>query len=369
VQSGTLSKRGRWWYLRFYETVLIGSEVVKRQRAVKLAPVDKYPTEASVRFDRLHVPILAPINANSGSPESTLPLADFLDHVYLAHIRATKKPSTFLGYSYRFGLLKPYLGGIELRKVRTVHIDKLLDSVAAGKPGTANTTLKHTKAFLSGAFRFAVRKDLIASNPVREAEAPKGLAPTDSYAYSLPEVQGMLAALPEPARTVVLTAALTGLRVGELAGLRWEDIGTDVLHVRRSIWKGKVVETKTGSSKAAIPLIPLVRDALIEHRRRSAGEFIFSAVRNAKLPLNMDNLKRRQILPAFEKAHLTWHGWHSFRRGTATSLNALGVDDLTISKILRHGDVTVTEKFYIKPVPEESKRAMAKLAKAFKLAK
>jgi integrase len=67
--------------------------------------------------------------------------------------------------------------------------------------------------------------------------------------------------------------------------------------------------------------------------------------------------ERNKVLPA-------WHGWHAFRRGLATNLNKLGVDDLTISRILRHSDVAVTQHIYIEPVSENAQAAMAKIENA-----
>ncbi len=62
----------------------------------------------------------------------------------------------------------------------------------------------------------------------------------------------------------------------------------------------------------------------------------------------------RQILPACESANIQWKGRHGFRRGRATNLHALGVDDLTIQRILRHSNVATTQKCYIKTLPEQS---------------
>ena len=369
MQEGALSKRGRWWYLRFYESVLIGEEVIRRQRAVKLpARIADYPTEKSVRDARLHIPILAPINAGSSAPESTTPLVEFIEYVYLPHIQQTKKPSTHAGYWDSFKILKPYLGNLELRKVRTVDIQRVLDAVADGKM-RANSTFKHFKAFLSAAFTFAIRKGFISINPVYEAEAPDGLPPR-TQAYSLAEVKAMQKILPEPARTIVLTLALTGLRVGELTGLRWDDINFDAeeLTVNRTVWQGKPGETKTFSSQASIPLPQPVKEALLNHRRRSRGEYVFTGARDGK-PIIPDNIKRRVIVPAFQKAGISWRGWHSFRRGTATILKDLAVDDLVISRILRHDDVETTRKLYVKNVHKPARQAMAKLEKAFLAAK
>ena len=59
-----------------------------------------------------------------------------------------------------------------------------------------------------------------------------------------------------------------------------------------------------------------------------------------------------------------WHGFHSFRRGLASTLYGLGVDDLMIQLILRHQDVSVTRKHYIKTTGEQTVSAMAKLEAA-----
>jgi len=70
------------------------------------------------------------------------------------------------------------------------------------------------------------------------------------------------------------------------------------------------------------------------------------------------NVLHDVVLPALEKAEIEWRGYHAFRRGLATNLRSLGVDDLTIMKILRHSDVSVTRGSYIKRVNEKSVEAM-----------
>jgi integrase len=60
------------------------------------------------------------------------------------------------------------------------------------------------------------------------------------------------------------------------------------------------------------------------------------------------------------KAEIAWRGYHAFRRGLATNLRALNVDDLTIKDILRHSDVAVTRASYIKRIDERSVEAMDK---------
>jgi len=78
-------------------------------------------------------------------------------------------------------------------------------------------------------------------------------------------------------------------------------------------------------------------------------------------PMSPNNILRDQIAPALEKADIAWHGYHAFRRGLATNLRALNVDDLTIMEILRHSDVAVTRASYIKRVGQKSIDAMDRL--------
>jgi integrase len=60
-----------------------------------------------------------------------------------------------------------------------------------------------------------------------------------------------------------------------------------------------------------------------------------------------------------------WHGWHAFRRGLATNLHALGVDDKTIQAILRHSNVGLTMNVYVKSLSESQVSAMELVGEEF----
>ena len=195
----------------------------------------------------------------------------------------------------------------------------------------------------------------------------------------------MLAVLPEPAHTMVATAAFTGLSRSEIRGLTWEAFGEDELHVLRSIVAGRVQETKTRARKAPVAVLPSLAQVLKRHRERQGNPETGPIFRTGKgTPLDPNNLLHDQILPALnrcatckrsEKKHAAnvaheyrrdpsiplWHGWHAFRRGLATNLHRLGVQDKTIQAILRHSNVAVTQACYIKTASQDSVRAMAAL--------
>ena len=173
----------------------------------------------------------------------------------------------------------------------------------------------------------------------------------ETHAYTLDEVTAILAVLDEPARTVALLASLSGLGPAELMGLRWEDFTGDSLNVQRNVWNGHVMTTKTLTRKSAVPVLPIVAEALEEQRARTGGEgFIFPSKSDKGTPVSLDNVYYRDVKPELEEAKIEWHGWYAFRRGIATNLYALGAPDKTVQAILRHANVATTMAYYVKPV-------------------
>jgi Periplasmic sensor domain/Phage integrase family len=153
----------------------------------------------------------------------------------------------------------------------------------------------------------------------------------------------------QPAYTIVALAALSGLRRSELRGLLWENYDSTEIAVTRSVWEGYVNEPKTKKSKAPVPVIPAlakILDAYRAHCGNPTSGVMFASSKGT--PLNLNNVLNRSILPALRKAGCEWHGWHAFRRGLGSNLAELGVEDLTIQRILRHASVGVTRQHYIK---------------------
>ena len=107
-----------------------------------------------------------------------------------------------------------------------------------------------------------------------------------------------------------------------------------------------------------VPIIQPLR-VLLDAVKPKHG-FIFTGSRGAAIDL--ENLADRVVKPALAAHGLKWHGWHAYRRGLASNLKQMGVDDLTIQAILRHQDVSTTRRFYIKTVPQQVTDAMQQYA-------
>ena len=246
-----------------------------------------------------------------------------------------------------------------MREVRTWDVEKLLQRTAS-ESDLSRATLKHVKSVLSAIFTHAKRCGAINGvNPVRDVSIPKGRESEDTYAYSLEEIFRMLDVLPDPAATVIAAAAFTGLRKGEVRGMRWENLHDDEMKVTHSIWNRHIGDPKTKASKAPIPVIaPLLK--FLERHRANKGNpengWVFSS--SIGSPLHLDNLVRREIRPLLERAKVEWHGWHAFRRGLATNLQRLGVPIKIAQRLLRSADFATVANYYVKVVDDDAKEAM-----------
>jgi integrase len=237
-----------------------------------------------------------------------------------------------------------------------VDAQRLLDSTQL-----SHESLCRIKTGMSALFSYAVRLGFVKVNPIRDTKVEGRRSSFNGHAYTLADVKWMLERLPEPARTIVGVAAFSGLREAEIRGLKWEDYDQNFIYVRRSLWRRNVSDTKTPSSEASVPVISTLKKMLDDHKKRSAGEWIFTGPKK-KFSLNLDNVSRRDIKPVIGER---WRGWHAFRRGLGTTLFELGVPAETAKVILRHSAVAVTQKHYIKlKAAKEGLAAMNVLQKA-----
>ena len=368
-QEGYLYRKGSLWLLRYYDSELASDGSVRRvQKTKKLATIGPECPHKTAARD-LAREFLKTINLARNPPESAMTVIRFTEDRYLPFVEEQKRISTFHGYRNMWRrYLKPRCD-IMLREFRTVDGERLLQSIAK-EHNLTSTTLAHIKAFLSGVFRFAKRQGVTDSeNPMRDVVLPKGKVAGETHAYSLQEITQMLHVLPEPASTIIAVAAFTGIRKGELRGLRWENYDGEQVLISQSFWRGHALEPKTRQSKAPVPVVAQLAQRLDLHRSLSGnpanGLMFPSAVGK---PINLDALAAETIVPLVTNAGVRWRGWHAFRRGLATNLHRLGISDKTIQRILRHSNVSVTQSCYIKTADSEVADAMQQLERSLEYA-
>jgi integrase len=369
LQRGSIRHHHGSWTLFYYDTILADNKPVRKLVSKRLASVgDDYPTKRSVLL--LAEKILAPLNAGTQVPESTMSVLAFIENVYLPYVKNELRPSTYKDYNDIVRVhLKKRLGDTRLRDFRTVHGQRLLRDIT----GVGHTSLLRIKSLLSGVFKHAKREGFLdGENPMRDVSAPGRSAKFKGPAYTISDIENHLTAVgrkDKKASTVIMTAAFTGMRESEIRGLRWADYDGHSLVVRRSIWRTIVNQPKTQSSEASVPVLPLLQKALNDHRARVNGrddQYIFAGERRGT-PLNLANLARRVIVPALAdysneiQQHVEWKGWHAYRRGLATNLRSAGVDAKVAQAILRHSSVALTLNIYTQVPDKDARQALQKI--------
>lgn len=350
MQKGYIFQLHGAWHLRYRAN--------GKQKSERLAPFcDQYRTIKSVR--PLAEKILHPINEGR-QPTETQTLQRFVEGLYLPHAKQHKRPSTYRGYANLYkAQIAGRIGGMKLATFRTVDGQQLLDKIAA-ETDLSHRSLTHIKNLLSAIFKFAKRTGLIDVNPIADTEIPKGKPSGRTHACSLKEIETMLATLNGSARVAVMVGAWTGLSLAELRGLKWEDIEGDHLTVKRTYWHQIEGPTKTEARQNAVHLLPVVREALAEHRKKNPHTvWVFEGPKET--PLDLATLGSKHIKTALEGTGVKWYGFHALRRGLGTRLFAKDVPIEIVSAILRHGSVHVTRKHYVKTLPESIVDAMKKL--------
>ena len=158
------------------------------------------------------------------------------------------------------------------------------------------------RAFLSGVYTFAIQQGLLTVNPVRHTKAGGRTEKLDGETYSFAEIKTMCRYLPEPAKTVVATAAFTGMTRSELVRLRRKVINID--------GRQYVGPLKTDARAGGIPVINVLQVALAAYRKKyppMLTGYVFRSTRDGR-SLNLDNLVRREILPVLGDHNVEWKG-------------------------------------------------------------
>jgi len=400
-QKGTIVKKNGWWVLRYRATARENGIARRVLRAKRLGLVAEFPPKRHRGRDGKDVPnaiantaseFLANLNKQErGSSDASLVrLGEFVETVFLPFIKAQRRPSTYKNCSdiWRVHLKaraeKSWLRDIQtfdvqtwLNEIETTDLvreltdeeKKLSDEELAELKETLRLThssLARIKSFLSGVFKHALQMGFLSGvNPATGTSIPKGKDSAETHAYELRTIQKIMGVLPEPASTIIALAGIAGLRRGEIRGLLWENYSGQTLRVTQSIWNSHVNTPKTPASQDDVPVIPALKTKLDLWRLRCgnpASGLIFPS--STGTPIELNNVLNRVILPALQKARIPWHGYHAFRRGLATNLHDAGVNDLTIQRILRHSDVSVTRRAYIKRLPQQATDAMEKIQTA-----
>lgn len=301
---------------------------------------------------------------NGGAPllRSTT-LGEFLDR-WLDHITPTRSPTTVRGYRFKVKRITAKLGRVRLEKLTAQHLDRTYREWL--EEGLDPSTVHHLHRVLSAALRQAVEWGLLPAavtgraSPPQRRDQPKQIP--------APEVvQRLIAVADERGQPIfaaaIAIAATTGLRRGELAGLRWNDIDFEScrLHVRRSIKNdldGSWIAGPPKAHQARRVALDTFTLAVLDELRTGAQKWADDAgvaVAADGYVLTLDPSGVKPMRPdTFSQGFaricrasgVTGVSLHTLRHFSASMLIASGRDVRTIAGRLGHSDASTTLRVY-----------------------
>ena len=312
-------------------------------------------------------------------------LAVFLED-WLASVHSRLRPSTWDSYKRNIDAhITPALGATPLQALTPTALNRLYADLLSGgrrdgRGGLSPRTVRYCHTILRCALKDAVRWNLAARNVADSADPPRGAATRAKTmkTWSAAELHNFLRHVEdERLYAALLLAATTGMRRGEILGLRWRDIDLSAARIavritlitihNRLEWS----TPKTERGRRSVALDPGTVDALRAHRARQAEErlawgaayhdhgLVFA--KEDGTPIHPDYLTklfdRKSRALGLPRIRL-----HDLRHTHATLALQAGIHPKIISERLGHSDITLTLNTYSHAIPALEERAATTIA-------
>ena len=296
-----------------------------------------------------------------------LPVGKYLDSWLKDSVQDTVRLTTYQGYERIVRLhIKPTLESIKLDRLTSHHVRGLYREKLEVDLAPRVVQLIHTT--LHKALKQAVADDLIPRNVTESVKAPRPVS-KEMQPLSPDQARALLkAARGEKLEALYILALTTGMRQGELLGLKWEDIDmeTGILHVRRTLSTAmgegfSFNPPKTAKSRRSIrsPQLALVslrrhRAVQLEERIKVArlwkdNDLVFTT--GVGTPISRSDLITRSFKPLLQRSGLPDIRFHDLRHTCATLLLGKGVHVKLVQELLGHSTIAVTLDTYSHVLP------------------
>jgi integrase len=372
------------WLFRWRERC---SDGTLRERNKVIGTVEEYP----IKSKKLHEAVTRlRVNINTDGPTelTSITMAKAVDH-YTVHELADcgAEGKAYSTRSRKTQLLSrwvvPHWGKVELRAIKTVAVEQWLKTLVTAKFGKpkplAGGTREKIRDAMSSIFNHAIRWELTDRNPITGPTKRSGVRVSAKRERTpeileIQEMQLLLAALGIRERAMLFLDMPSGLRRGELAGLKWEDFDFKKLHVSvtRSLVDQHVGPVKTETSRKLMPIDEFVaRELLAWHAvtpYKKPSHYVWATDANragakrGKQPVWLSTVMRDYIQPMARKLGIQKKvSWHTFRHTFSSILKGNGEDVKVVQELLRHSTSRMTLDTYTQALGPDKRAAQSKV--------
>ena len=350
-QRGSLFLRGNRWVIRYREDVMEEGQIRRRiLRSVVIGANKKdptgqlpwYPTQSLAWRSPEIKKLLNEVNSVTHRPRFGFDFAGFA-RLWIGHVLKQHKPSTQVSIqSHIRNHLNPFFGEYNLREIDAEMVQEFISSRKCA-PKTVTNLFKSLRMM----WRTARAWGYVSHNPLEGVVLAKVGNPQRPV-FTLEEMRRIIAAAREPYQTIYWIASETGLRAGELLGLRVSDLDLKrgLVAVQQSLWRGKVQQPKTENAVRLFALSPQLvahLPSFLEQWRPNNLNLLFST-RNGT-PLAYHDVLIHQLRPLLKRLGIERAGMHAFRHGNATMMDRIGVPMRVRQQRLGHANESMTRHY------------------------
>ena len=366
IGAGIVQQPNGTYFARFVDKC--GKRRTKRSK--KLQEVKQWLADATY------------IDQHSDLDQATDMLVDAWFDYWIGIKKQTVRPNTVRNYSERYERnIKGVIGNKLLTDVKPIHCQKIFSDMA--DEGYKTTTIYQTRIALYNMFEFARENDVLIANPCKKSLKSDMGKPSDKKEALTIDVQKKFleAVVGYSYENQYRFVLQTGLRTGELIGLKWSDIDFEnrTMKIERTMeYRYKVGEWRVGppKSKSGYRTIPLTDEAIrILENQRSKNkslklvpmewkDIVFlcrkgTPVKNSTYDTGLFKYCDRVGIPRFSM--------HVLRHTFATRCIEGGMKPKTLQKILGHSNIGITMNLYVHITEDEKHREIDLVADALKV--
>jgi len=372
------------WLFRWRERCTDGTQ---RERNKVIGTIEEYPTK-SKKLHEVVTRLRVNINTDGPTELTSITMAKAVEHYSIHELTdCGAEGKAYSTRSRKTQLLNrwvvPHWGKVELRAIKTVAVEQWLKTLVTtkfGKPKLlAGGTREKIRDAMCSIFNHAIRWELTDRNPITGPTKGSGVRVSAKRERTpdileIQEVQLLLAALGIRERAMVFLDMPSGLRRGELAGLKWEDFDFKKLHVSvtRSLVDQHVGPVKTEASRKLMPIDEfVVRDLLAWYAvtpYKKPSDYIWATDANragakrGKQPVWLSTVMRDYIQPMARSLGIEKKmSWHTFRHTFSSILKGNGEDVKVVQELLRHSTSRMTLDTYTQALGPDKRAAQSKV--------
>jgi integrase len=354
-----------------------------------IGPVSEYPLNSKKLQDVL-LGLRMKVNMDPSTRLGPITISALVEHYERIELAEPEDEESGRAYSTRTRLkwllhrwVLPRWGKLNINDIKAVAVEHWLKTLTKetiqGSERLARGSRAKIRNAMGALYNHAIRWEFTDRNPIRGPVKGAGVR-VSAKRMSIPdiltvdEMQRMISAVCLRERVLIFLDMVTGLRRGELAGLKWADIDflNLQINVSRSVVDQHVGKCKTEVSQKPVPMDEYIAADLVEWYRHTPyhapSDWVFATTSNragakrGKQPLWLCKVMGYHIQPIARKLGIQKRiGWHTFRRTYSSILQDNREDVKVVQELLRHSSTKMTLDVYAQALTPTKRAAQRKV--------